>query len=69
MYSINAVTHKNVGSVLLYAKNYMKVVKMNKINVNAYDTPYVEITEKNKKYILDVVYRPPKLRQENDIIL
>ena len=50
-------THKNEG-VLLYAKNYVKAVKINKINVDAYDTLYVEITEKNKKYILSIVYRP-----------
>ena len=30
-------THEN-GDVLLYAKNNMKVVKINKINVDAYDT-------------------------------
>ena len=40
-------THKNGGGVLLYAKNDMKVVKINKINVDAYHTLYVEI--KNKK--------------------
>ena len=27
---------------------------------------YVEITEIKKKYILGVVYRPPKLSEEND---
>ena len=30
-------THKNGVGLLLYAKNYMKV-KINKINVDAYDT-------------------------------
>ena len=48
-------TNINGGGALLYAKNYMKVIKINKINVDAYDTLYVEITEKNKKYMLGVV--------------
>ena len=37
--------------------------------MDAYDTLYVEITERNKKYILGVVYKPPKLSEENDKIL
>ena len=32
-------------------------------------TRYVKIKEKNKKYILGVVYKPPKLSEENDKIL
>ena len=47
----------------------MKDVKINKLNVDAYDTLYVEITEKNQKYILGVVYRPPNLSEENVRIL
>ena len=31
-------THKHGGGVLLYAKHDMKIVKINKINVDAYDT-------------------------------
>ena len=36
--------------------------------MDAYNTPYVEITEKYKKYILGVVYRPMKLSDDNYII-
>ena len=43
----------------------MKVVKINRTNVDAYETLYVEIIEKKLKFILDVVYRPLKLSEEN----
>ena len=46
----------------------MKIVMINKINMNAYDTLCWNY-KKRKKYILGVVYRPPKLSKENDIIL
>ena len=37
--------------------------------MDAYDYLYVEITEKNKKYIASVVYWPPKQSKENHKIL
>ena len=43
-------THKKGGDVLLNAKYYMKVVKINKLNVDAYDTLYFEIREKKLIY-------------------
>ncbi len=58
--------HKAGGGVLLYAKNYIKVVKISKTDVYAYDSLYVEVTEKNKKCVLGVIYRPPKQSEEND---
>ena len=61
--------HKNGGGVLLHVKNGMKVVKLSKTDVDAYDSLYVEVTKKDKKYILGVVYRPPKQSEENDIVL
>ncbi len=57
--------HKATGGVLLYAKTYINVVKISKTDVDAYDSLYVEVTEKNKKNVLDVVYRPPKQTREN----
>ena len=53
----------------VYAKYYMKVVKINKINVDAYDTLMLKLRKKNKKCILDVVYSPPKLSKENYKVL
>ncbi len=38
--------HKAGGGVLLYAKNHINVVKINKTDVDAYDSLYVEVTEK-----------------------
>ena len=47
----------------------MKVIQINKTDVNVYDSLYVEIIENNKKYILAVVYRPPKQSKETYIML
>ena len=47
----------------------MKVVKISKTNFDAYDSLYVEIMEKNKKYILGIVYRTPKQSKENHIMI
>ncbi len=57
--------HKAGEGVLLYAKNYIKVVKISKTDVDVYNPLYVEVTEKNKKYVLGVIYRPPKQTKEN----
>ncbi len=38
--------HKTGGGVLLYAKNYINVVKVSKTDVDAYDSLYVEVAEK-----------------------
>ncbi len=67
MYSRNAACIK-VGEVFYYIqkKNYINVVKITKTDVDAYDSLYVEVTEKNKKYVLGVIYRPPKQSEEND---
>ena len=59
--------HKN--GVLLDEKKEKNVVKINKINVDAYNTLYVEIKKKEKKYIIGVVYKPPKLSEDNENIL
>ena len=61
--------HKSGGGVLLYVKNGIKAVKISKTDVDTYDSLYVEVTKKNRKYVLGVVYRPPKQSEENDIML
>ncbi len=66
MYSRNAACIKLGGGVLLYAKYYIKVVKISITDVDAYDSLYVEVTGKDKKYVLGVIYRPPKQSEEND---
>ena len=62
-------TEKNGGGVLIYAKNAIEATKIDKIDVEPCDSLYVEIKRNNKKYILGVVYRPPKLSEENDKML
>ena len=61
--------HKSGGGVLLYVKNGIKAVKISKTDVDTYDSLYVEVTKKNRKYVLGVVYRPPKQSEENNIML
>ncbi len=62
------ICSKNTG-VLIYVKNGISVNKLNKVDVEEYDSLYVEIKNNNKKYILGVVYPPPKQRKENDMRL
>ena len=57
------------GGVLLYIKNEITAIKVSKTDVEEYDSLYVEIKNNNKKYILGVVYRPPKQTEENDMRL
>ncbi len=57
---------------MLYVKKKKKglnVSKVSKIDVEEYDSPYVEIKINNKKYILGVVYRLPKQTEENNMRL
>lgn len=44
----------------------MKVVILSISDVDAYDSLYIEFTEKNKNYILGVKYSPPKQSEEHD---
>ncbi len=60
---------KNGGGVLIYVKTGIDATKVSKIDVEPYDSIYVEIKKNNRKYILGVVYRPPKLSEENDMAL
>ncbi len=54
---------------MIYVKNGIHATKLSKIDVEPYDSLYIEIKKNNKKYILGVVYRPPKLSEENDMML
>lgn len=47
-------------------KTGMKV-RLSQTNVDAYNSLYVLVTEKNKKCVLGVVNRPPKQNKENDV--
>ncbi len=54
---------------MIYVKNGIHATKLSEIDVEPYDSLYVEIKKNNKKYTLGVVYRPPKLSEENDVML
>ncbi len=60
---------KNGGGVLIYLKDGINANKLSKVDVEEYDSLYIEINNNNKKYILGVVYRPPKQSEENDMRL
>ncbi len=62
-------SHRVRGGALLYVKNGINAIKVSKIDVEKYDSLYVEIKNNNKKYILGVVYRSPKQTEENDMKL
>ncbi len=47
----------------------MNVVQIKKIDEVEYDSLYVEVKVSGKKVILGVIYRPPKLSEENEINL
>ena len=55
--------HKSVGGVLLYANTCMKVVKINKTKVDAYELIYIDIMENSKKFIIGVVYQNKACRK------
>ena len=55
-------THKNEGGLLLYVKNYMKVVMINNIHVDAFNTLNVE----NDKIVYDEI--KPVVKDKNAII-
>ena len=57
------------GGVLIYVKTGINAIKISKTDVEEYDSLYVEIKNNNKKYILGVVYRPPKQSEEKDLML
>lgn len=60
---------KKGGGVLIYVKNGISVSKLSKVDVEEYDSLYVEIKNNTKKYILGVIYHPPKQSEENDMTL
>ncbi len=60
---------KNGEGVLIYVKTGVDATKVSKIDVEPYDSLYVEIKKNYRKYILGVIYRPPKLSEENDMAL
>ncbi len=69
MYSRNTTCIK-LGEVFYYKqRSDLRIVKISKTDVDEYDSLYVEVTEKNKKYVLGVIYRPPKQSEEYDIML
>ncbi len=53
---------KHGGGILIYVKNGIHATKLSKIDVEPYDSLYVEIKKNNKKYILGVVYIPPQTK-------
>ena len=58
--------HKSGGGVLLYVKKGIKAVQLNKADVDAYDSLYIETAVRNRKYVIGVIYRPPKQNEDND---
>ena len=55
---------------MCHVSNTLSVVKIKKLDMEAYDSVYVKIsTNGNKKLILAVIYRPPKQCITDDLAL
>ncbi len=56
-------------SVICYVKSTLAAIEIDKQDTENYCSVYVEITHNNKKLILAIVYRPPKLQAADDSAL
>ncbi len=62
--------HKKGGRVIWYIKSPLTAVKVEKLDVEKYDTVYVGITtERSRKLTFGTVYRPLKLQAADDTAL
>ncbi len=64
-------THKKGGGVTCYIKSSLTAVKLEKKqDAEKYDSVYVDkTTERNRKFTIGTVYRPPKLQVADDTAL
>ncbi len=62
-------THKKGGGVICYVRSTLSVVKVEKQDVQNYESIYVELTNGKKKVTVATVYRPPKQQLADDAAL
>ena len=66
---LNCRENKRGGGVILYIKNSISAIEINKANSTAYESVYVKLKINRKHIIVATIYRPPKMTSENDEIL
>ena len=66
---LNCRETKRGGGVILYIKDTINAVEVNKTNRSAYESVYVKIKINKKLLIIATIYRPPKTTLENDKLL
>ena len=66
---LNCRETKRGGGVILYIKNTINAIEVNKTNRSAYESVYVKIKINKKLLIIATIYRPPKTTLENDKLL
>ena len=66
---LNCRETKRGGGVILYIKDTINAMEVNKTNRSAYESVYVKIKINKKLLIIATIYRPPKTTLENDKLL
>ena len=66
---LNCRENKRGGGVLLYIKDTINAVEINKEKRSAYESVYVKIKINKNYLIIAAIYRPPKTTLENDKLL
>ncbi len=62
-------TNKKGGGIICYVKSRLAAIKIKEQDAENYDSVYIEITHSNKKLILAIVYRLPKLQAADNTAL
>ncbi len=57
------------GGVILYIKDSIDAIEINKNKRSAYESVYVKIKVNRKRVIIGTIYRPPKTTIEDDQLL
>ena len=66
---LNCRTHKAGGGVILYIKENLQAIEIDKVNKDHYDSVYAKIKLNGKLLTIGTIYRPPKSNAEADCLL
>lgn len=66
---LNCRENKRGGGVILYVKNSISAIEIEKVNRPGYESVYVKLKVNRKNLIVATIYRPPKTTKVNDKLL
>ncbi len=66
---LNCRENKRGGGVLMYIKDYINATEINRISSAAYEAVFVNLKINGKHIIVATIYRPPKLKPDDDAML